>query len=220
MTITEEQYRVILDHFAGDEDRQLLMQLMWNIGCALVDACHLEWQDVMWDDCIIRSSRSKTAQRFRAPFEPGGELYQALKKRTLEPTYYPFGPISDRNRLSYRASRTSLYDEIRKAFRKAGLPKGVSTHTFRRTLITDMIKSGANPLDIMVVSGHRNQSMLRTYYTPDNVRLHDIARKARPLTSTHLPTAGPAPGDGSGEDQAGDTQGRAAPPVGIERPQV
>jgi integrase/recombinase XerD len=61
-------------------------------------------------------------------------------------------------------TRQSADEALRRACEKAGLgDAGVSTHTFRRTAITELANSGVNIRVIQEVTGHASLAQLKTY---------------------------------------------------------
>lgn len=64
---------------------------------------------------------------------------------------------------------------IKDMFRKVGLDDNVSTHSMRRTFITNLFEDGIDVKIISKLVGHSNvQTTLNTYYTVRNDRLMDI----------------------------------------------
>ena len=71
---------------------------------------------------------------------------------------------------------------LRRALLQAGLKDlGISTHSFRHTLITRLHKGGASLKTIQAITGHRNLAVLADYIETDN----DFLRE----TIFHLPAA-------------------------------
>jgi integrase/recombinase XerD len=61
-------------------------------------------------------------------------------------------------------SRQAADEALRRACDKAGLgDSGISTHSFRRTAITELANSGVNIRVIQEITGHSNLSQLKTY---------------------------------------------------------
>ncbi|AFZ22365.1 tyrosine-type recombinase/integrase [Allocoleopsis franciscana] len=93
-------------------------------------------------------------------------LHPALKE-LLEAYEIPVGskwlfPSRD-NPLNHLA-RQSADEALRRACSHAGLgDAGISTHSFRRTAITELDKSGVSIRVIQEVTGHRNIGQLKTY---------------------------------------------------------
>jgi len=61
-------------------------------------------------------------------------------------------------------TRQSVDDALRRACARAGLEDaGVSTHTFRRTAITELANSGVQIRVIQEITGHANLGQLKSY---------------------------------------------------------
>lgn len=83
------------------------------------------------------------------------EAYEIPKSKWLFPC--PENPLK-------HLSRQSADAALRRACDKAGLgDAGISTHSFRRTAITELANSGVNIRVIQEITGHSNLSQLKTY---------------------------------------------------------
>ena len=72
-------------------------------------------------------------------------------------------------------TKITLQRCIKDMFRKVGLDDNVSTHSMRRTFVTNLFENGVDVKIISKLVGHSNvQTTLNTYYTVRNDRLMDI----------------------------------------------
>lgn len=195
VSINEAQFRKVQKTFSKNytrDERNLLVLILWYTGMAYVDASHLKWSDIDFDSCIITGSRSKTSSRFRVPFEKNGELHKALLE--ISEPHLRTGYVSDRNKCDYYASgpaRSCASADLRLSCQLAGMPKGSGAHSFRRSFITRLAKSGVPELTIAEMTGHMHTSQLKVYYKPEN---DDLAKAlatipTRPLKPSDVQTA-------------------------------
>ena len=86
------------------------------------------------------------------------------------------GYVSERNHLrgSTPSRQTIMARHFAAACKAAGMPEHSGPHSFRRAFITRLVKAGVRDHTITKMSGHRNASMLDTYYKPT----HDDLAKA------------------------------------------
>lgn len=83
------------------------------------------------------------------------EAYEIPKSKWLFPN--PENPLK-------HISRQAADAALRRACDKAGLgDAGISTHSFRRTAITELANSGVNIRVIQEITGHSNLGQLKTY---------------------------------------------------------
>lgn len=91
-----------------------------------------------------------------------GHLMELLKSYELPKNTKWLFPNPD-NPLKH-ISRQAADDALRRACDKAGLgDAGISTHSFRRTAITELANSGVNIRVIQEITGHSNLGQLKTY---------------------------------------------------------
>jgi integrase/recombinase XerD len=57
---------------------------------------------------------------------------------------------------------------VKRRMKDAGLPPSLSAHSFRVTVITDLLKQGVDPFDVQNLAGHAD---------PRTTRLYDRRRK-------------------------------------------
>ena len=68
--------------------------------------------------------------------------------------------LSQRSR---ELGKSTLDELIKKHARKSGLDKPVSTHTFRRSCATEMIKNKANLMHVKELLGHQSMETIQAY---------------------------------------------------------
>ncbi len=67
-------------------------------------------------------------------------------------------------------SRTQAHLKLSEAFKFYGWTN-VSSHSMRRTFITNLARGGLNPRAVAALSGHKSLQLLMTYIDVDDVEL-------------------------------------------------
>ncbi len=143
-------------------DRALFGVCLYT-ACRINEACTLLTADVMGikgirDKILIRSINTKGKQDTREiqihpKLKDYLEAYQPdIKKEHLFPGRHSRGHI-------HKASADKI---LREACKRVGL-EGVSTHSFRRTALTQMHNAGVPMRHIQSISGHRTLAALARY---------------------------------------------------------
>lgn len=131
-------------------------------GCRISEALQLETTDFIENHIIFRKSTTKGKLKTRTvPIHPGLkpflEVYQPKKPGLMFPAHWGENPIM---------SRHSADRILRRSCRRAGIV-GVSTHSFRRTALTYMNRSGVPLRTIQELSGHKDLGSLQKYLEVD-----------------------------------------------------
>ena len=99
------------------------------------------------------------------------DLVYELERFTPPLSGWLFGGRSPADHLSLRAADYAL----RRALAKAKLHrKGYSTHSFRRTFITDLSNKGVGIPDLKAVTGHKSVQSLERYIQTDPARKFQV----------------------------------------------
>jgi integrase len=183
--ITAPQYGAIRESVKAEPDSLLLVDLMWECGLALVDACSLKWSMVNLQTNQIVGARNKTAEQYRIPIRPGSHLHQALVGLASEP-HDKASYVSDRNRLRYLSSQSSAFVEIVRALREAGVPAGTGVHGFRRAFVSRLVRANIHPNTIVVMTGHSSTDSLGSYSRSDDATLRQAIYDATPGPEPHI----------------------------------
>ncbi len=107
-----------------------------------------------------KGSRGKPGKTRQVPVHPG-------LKEVLEAYEVPKGSkwlFPNPEDPTKHITRQAVDRALRRACDRAGLGDvGISTHSFRRTAITELANSGVNIRVIQEITGHANLGQLRTY---------------------------------------------------------
>lgn len=161
--LTQQEIQLIFSHgLHNDRDKTLFGVCLFS-AARIHEACTLLTEDIytpkgfVRPQLIIRKSntKGKLATRSIPVIE---DLRQLLTNyRTLAGNPYLFPGRSDG-----RISHDSAARILRMACKEVGII-GVSTHSFRRTALTQMSNAGIPLRVIQEISGHRNLEQLQKY---------------------------------------------------------
>ena len=119
----------------------------------------------------LEKSSTKTKETRQVPIHPRvmEDLNQWIKTKGLKEDDFVF--YTESKNTKFRAgekpvSTQSVDQFFRKAFDWNGID-GASTHSFRRSRLTHLLKKGWNLREIMDISGHKNLVSLQQYLDSD-----------------------------------------------------
>ena len=170
-TLTEQELRRVLDHIAtrrhAARNRAMLMT-MYLAGLRVGECAALRYGDV-----IDASGKVRNEIRLTAAQTKGGEARVVFVNARLqkELTHYCKQiPVKQRShKLFYTQKRNSdgftantLCQFFHHLFRKAGID-GASSHSPRRTFITNLAHKGVGVRVLQSLAGHKNISTTQAY---------------------------------------------------------
>lgn len=135
-----------------------LFAICFFTGCRVSEALHLETSDITEDLIIFRKSITKGKLKTRTvPIHPA--LHRFLENYRPKKAGPMFPGQLGRNEFM---SRNTADRVLRAACQRVGI-KGASTHSFRRTALTHMHRSGIPLRTIQQISGHSDLGTLQRY---------------------------------------------------------
>src|SRR4028119_1455715 len=155
--LTPEELRLLFtEGFTKERDRALFGICLFT-GCRVSEALALQTTDIRAGVLTFRKSPTKGKLKTRVvDIQPGLaallEAYQPKKPGFLFPGGRPGQPMT-----RFMADKI-----LKKACERIGLV-GVSTHSFRRTALTQMSSAGIPLRHIQEISGHNDLGTLQRY---------------------------------------------------------
>lgn len=148
--------------FQTNKDRCLFAICLFS-GCRINEACTLLTEDVYTDKGIVRShltirkgnTKGKLSTRTIPIIEDLRAMLAAYRSEAGKIYLFP-------GRFSGHVDPDSAARVFRKACQRVGI-EGASTHSFRRTALTQMSDAGIPLRVIAEISGHRSLTQLQTY---------------------------------------------------------
>jgi integrase/recombinase XerD len=161
--LTQQEIQLIFSSGLHNERDRTLFGVCLFSGCRIREACTLLTEDIYTPKGLVRpkliirkaNSKGKLATRSIPVIE---DLRQLLL------SYYTFAgkPYLFPGRSDGHISEDSAARILRSACFRVGIT-GVSTHSFRRTALTQMSNAGIPLRVIQEISGHRNLEQLQKY---------------------------------------------------------
>ncbi|MEG3862547.1 tyrosine-type recombinase/integrase [Microcoleus sp. herbarium12] len=171
----EEIEQLFNDGLQTDRDRTLFGVCLYT-ACRIAEACSLMVKDIYTNSGAVRSTinfrkantKGKLQTRTIPVIEDLRSLLTSWKPHAGQTYLFP-----GRHRCHHwKHLQSDSADRIlREAFDRAGI-EGASTHSFRRTALTQMSNAGIPLRIIQEISGHSNLDQLQKYLEvkPDQVR--------------------------------------------------
>ena len=160
--LSAEEIKRLFEALKNERDRALFAVCFFT-GCRINEACTLMVSDVfdlagVRDKITIRKANTKRKQETRQiPTSPQLRTYlEAYRDQAGK--QYLFSGRHGRGHLNPRSADSIL----REAYERVGIT-GASTHSFRRTALTQMAAAGVPLRVIQEVSGHRSLQALQRY---------------------------------------------------------
>ena len=154
----EELTRLFDNGFISQRDRCLFAICLFT-GCRISEALALQKSDVKGNTITFRKSTTKGKLKTRAiDIPPALQAYLSDYKYPI--SYY--NPYLFPSREGKALSRFMADKILRSACQRIGVD-GVSTHSFRRTALTQMHNAGVPLRHIQAISGHRSLTSLERY---------------------------------------------------------
>lgn len=160
--LSQQEIQLLFNHGLQNDRDRALFGICLFCACRVNEACTLRTRDVydhkgrVLPKLIIRkgNTKGKLATRTIPVIEDLRSLLIAHQKNAGEVYLFP-------GRHSHYQP-DSADDTLRKACKRVGLI-GVSSHSFRRTALTQMSDNGTPLRVIMEISGHRNMAQVAAY---------------------------------------------------------
>jgi integrase/recombinase XerD len=162
-TLTQSEIQLIFSHgLHSNRDRTLFGVCLFS-ACRIREACTLLTEDIYTNMGLVRpqlmirkaSSKGKLATRSIPVIEDLRRLLSNYYSQAGEIYLFP-------GRSDGHISHDSAARILRTACKEVGII-GVSTHSFRRTALTQMSNAGIPLRVIQELSGHRNLEQLQKY---------------------------------------------------------
>ena len=167
--LTPEQLDLLLDTAPSPEHRAL-WALMRFTGSRATETLQLHWGAIHSDRIVFAAATTKTrstrepliAPRLKEELENYKQAWEEKHQRTARNGALLFpSPGSETQHLS----RQAVDKALRKALEGLGdaIPSGVSLHTFRRSLATQMAQGGVSLRTVQRFTGHSSVGQLQEY---------------------------------------------------------
>lgn len=161
--LTEDDLQKILNAPVQNHPSQrfvtnVLIQLLWDSGCRISEACNLGIEDFDPVQRFIILKNTKNREDRIIPITDGMSK-DLLKLIGGRKSGYIF-----RGRGERPMGRMSAYNSLKRRVRAAGINKNIRPHTFRHHWITTKLDRGVPLPQVQKFVGHSNLSSTSLYY--------------------------------------------------------
>lgn len=155
--LTPQEFKEIKKHIHFKY--QVFFDIMYQTGARVSEVCKLRFVDVVDGTLVLRKTNTKTKETREIPISP--ELVNKINKLPKE-NGFMFAGMGGNDHIS----RYTIDKVLRNACKECGI-EGVSTHSFRRTTISQLSRNLVSLRVIQKISGHRNLNVLQGYIDVD-----------------------------------------------------
>ncbi len=157
--LTASELKGLFSHgFMTNRDR-CMFAICFFTGCRISEALALQLTDIKHQTITFRKSTTKGKLKTRTIDVPP-PLMGYLGE--YQPPANPYNPYLFPSREGKALTRSMADKLLRDACRRIGV-EGVSTHSFRRTALTQMHNAGIPLRHIQEISGHSDLASLQRY---------------------------------------------------------
>jgi integrase/recombinase XerD len=181
---TEDEVRAILkvipEIYAGIRDRAIL-ELLYSTGIRAMELCFLETEDVDFDEKVLFIRNGKGSRERYIPF---GESARYWLQRYIEKVKPLLG--CEKGNLLFCTLRgtpltpDSLLSMVKKRAKASGIEKNITTHTFRHSCATHMLKGRADIRYVQLQLGHRSIGTTEKYLKIEISDLKEVHGRCHP----------------------------------------
>ena len=161
--------KIIVDNKSVEDSIIENWELVW---CDDFDQNNIDdqkWNKLRWRPGWVNNEEQAYTNRDTNIFTRDGKLVIRASRLGLGPTDFLFfnqSSTQHQNAVSKPLSVQSFDKELRRVCEWNGL-KGISSHSFRRTQLTELYKDGWSLREIQHISGHKSLQSLQEYLDVD-----------------------------------------------------
>ena len=170
-TLTSQELRRALDYVATRRHaarNRAMLQAMYLAGLRVGECAALRYEDVLDTECNIRSEIRLDAEQTKGRY--GRVVFVSDKlRRELQAYVKSVPPKALHDKLFYTQKKDSdgftantLCQFFHYLFRSCGI-EGATSHSPRRTFITNLAEKGVSVRVLQSLAGHRNISTTQAY---------------------------------------------------------
>lgn len=184
--LTVEQVNLLLSltfaaDFAGRRD-QAILETLYSTGCRVSEAATLSLRQIDLDDGVARvlgKGRKERLALLGKPARRAIEAYLPLRSRMLQ-EHGTATSVLFVNRRGRPLSARWLFEVVRRAARRAGIPIKLSPHALRHSFATHLLDGGADLRTVQELLGHERLATTQVYTHVSMARLRQVYEAAHP----------------------------------------
>jgi site-specific recombinase XerD len=158
VVLSPKELATFLQAIPNPKYRTVLM-IMYSSGLRIAEALALRLEDIDSQRMLIRVRQGKCRRDRYTILTP--TLLEAL--RDYWKTYKPRPLLFPGKTPEKPLTQNTMHRALRRARRRAGISKPVTTHTMRHCFATHLLEAGTNLRTIQVLLGHRSLNTSTTY---------------------------------------------------------
>lgn len=143
-----------------NQRHKLIVKLLYSSGLRLSELVHLRKENIELDKNLglARRCKGRKDRLFLIAERLRDELKQYIKKNCLEPESWLF-----KGRKGRHLSQQAVQEIVKRAAKKAGIPKNVHPHTLRHSFATHLIEDGYDVASVQFLLGHNSSETTMKY---------------------------------------------------------
>jgi len=183
--LTIDEMDKLLLHCTGHSIQSLrdraILELLYSTGIRAMELCSLETDDVDLNEKVLFIRNGKGARERYTPF---GESARYWLKRYIEKARPLI--MCERANLLFCSMRgtpltpDSLLSMVKKRSKASGVEKNITTHTFRHSCATHMLKGRADIRYVQMQLGHRSIGTTERYLKIEISDLKEVHSRCHP----------------------------------------
>ena len=170
------------DDFAGRRDRAIL-EMLYSTGCRVSEIAALSLRQVDLLDRHVRVLGKGRKERLALLGRPAVAALQAYlpERQKLAAAQGTSTTALFLNQRGRPLSSRWLFEVVRQAARRAGVPVKLSPHGLRHSFATHLLDRGADLRTVQEMLGHQRLGTTQIYTHVSMARLREVYDKAHPL---------------------------------------
>lgn len=171
------------DDLLAIRDRALLHTL-YATGCRVGEAVGLRTGSIVADHQLLRAFGKGGKERL-VPLAPAAlaalqDYLARVRPRLRERARRDPGDVLFLSRTGRALERTRVFQVVRAAARRAGLPVACSPHALRHSFATHLVAGGADLRSVQEMLGHASLATTQVYTEVDTERLKQVHARFHP----------------------------------------
>jgi len=169
------------DDFAGRRDHAVL-EVLYSTGCRVSEAATLSLRQIDLGEGVVRvvgKGRKERLALLGQPAQRAVAAYLPLRTRVLA-EHGTATSVLFLNRRGRPLSARWLFEVVRRAARRAGLPIDISPHALRHSFATHLLDRGADLRTVQELLGHERLATTQVYTHVSMTRLRQVYDAAHP----------------------------------------
>ncbi len=183
--LNHDEMDKLLKNCSGDSLKDLrdraMLELLYSAGLRAEELCALEIKDIDFDEHVLLVRKGKLGNERIIPFGDSAEYwvkrYIQNARNLINESGHDLVFVSMRGK---RLQPVTLCRIIKENAVKAGIEKNVTTHTFRHSCASHLLKGGADIRYVQKQLGHKSISTTEKYLKVEITDLKEVHKRCHP----------------------------------------